>query len=67
MRYRELLSEIEEIRPPSYPSYPLNHAWHLFIIRLDTDKTGVSSDDLMEKLKLKNIGTSLHFRAVHFQ
>jgi UDP-4-amino-4-deoxy-L-arabinose-oxoglutarate aminotransferase len=65
--YRERLAEIDEILPLSNPSYPIKHAWHLFIVRLDTDKAGMSRDDFMRELKQRNIGTGLHFRAVHLQ
>ena len=68
MRYRERLSEVDEILPLADPSYPMKHSWHLFIVRLDTDnKAGLSRDDFMRELKAKNIGTGLHFRAVHLQ
>ena len=45
----------------------MKHSWHLFIIRLDIDKVGLSRDAFMEELKKRNIGTGLHFRAVHLQ
>jgi len=67
MRYRERLAEVDEILPLSDPPYPIKHAWHLFIIRLDTDKASLSRDQFMSELKQKNIGTGLHFRAVHLQ
>ena len=67
MRYLQLLSEMEEILPLSVPENTTGHAWHLFIIRLHTDKAKMSRDTFMEKLKKKNIGTGLHFRAVHQQ
>ncbi|MBC8217423.1 MAG: UDP-4-amino-4-deoxy-L-arabinose aminotransferase [Planctomycetes bacterium] len=67
LRYRERLNEVDEIMPLSDPAYPMKHAWHLFIVRLDTDKVGLSRDDFMRELKLRNIGTGLHFRAVHLQ
>ncbi|MBL7225859.1 MAG: UDP-4-amino-4-deoxy-L-arabinose aminotransferase [Desulfobacteraceae bacterium] len=67
IRYRELLSEIDEILPLSVPPDTTRHAWHLFIVRLDTDRTGLSRDDFMDRLKQRNIGTGLHFRAVHLQ
>ena len=65
--YRERLAEIDEIIPLGDPPYPLKHAWHLFIVRLDTDRAGLSRDDFIRKLKQRNIGTGLHFRAVHLQ
>ena len=49
------------------PAYPIEHAWHLFIVRLDTAKAGMSRDRFMEELKQRNIGTGLHFRAAHTQ
>ena len=67
MRYLQLFSEMEEILPLSVPENTTGHAWHLFIIRLNTDKTKISRDVFMERLKKKNIGTGLHFRAVHQQ
>ena len=49
------------------PSYPIRHAWHLFIVRLDTDRARMTRDEFMEELKRRNIGTGLHFRAAHLQ
>jgi UDP-4-amino-4-deoxy-L-arabinose-oxoglutarate aminotransferase len=67
MRYRERFEQVDEILPLCDPPYPIKHAWHLFIVRLDTDKAGLSRDDFMAELKQRNIGTGLHFRAVHLQ
>jgi UDP-4-amino-4-deoxy-L-arabinose-oxoglutarate aminotransferase len=67
MLYRKRLAEIDELIPLGDTSYPVRHAWHLFIVRLDTDKAGISRDDFMKELKSLNIGTGLHFRAVHLQ
>jgi UDP-4-amino-4-deoxy-L-arabinose-oxoglutarate aminotransferase len=67
MRYRERLDEIDEILPLSDPSYPIRHAWHLFVVRLDTDRAQLSRDDFMKELAHRNIGTGLHFQAVHLQ
>ncbi|MGE5293995.1 MAG: aminotransferase class I/II-fold pyridoxal phosphate-dependent enzyme [Solirubrobacterales bacterium] len=67
MQYRQRLSEVEELTPLSDPSYPMRHAWHLFIVRLDIDKAGLTRDEFMARLKQRNIGTGLHFRAVHLQ
>jgi UDP-4-amino-4-deoxy-L-arabinose-oxoglutarate aminotransferase len=65
--YRERLVEIEEIQPLAVPNYSHKHSWHLFVVRLDTDKVSMSRNDFMEELKKRNIGTGLHFRAVHQQ
>ena len=65
LRYRELLSGIDEILPLSDPSYDFKHAWHLFVVRVVKGK--LNRDEFMAALKEKNIGTGLHFRCVHLQ
>jgi len=65
--YREKLLGIDEILPLTGPAYPIKHAWHLFIVRLDIDRAGIKRDEFMRELKKRNIGTGLHFRAVHLQ
>lgn len=65
--YREKLKNIPELIPLKNPPWPMRHAWHLFIVRLDTDRARMGRDDFMEALKRLNIGTGLHFRAVHLQ
>ena len=67
MHYRDRLAEMDEIRPLATPSYPHKHSWHLFIIRLDAHTSKLSRKDFMEELKRRNIGTGLHFQAVHQQ
>ncbi|MDO6407094.1 UDP-4-amino-4-deoxy-L-arabinose aminotransferase [Pantoea phytobeneficialis] len=51
--------------PLSLPTWAHQHAWHLFIIRVDEARCGISRDGLMEALKAQDIGTGLHFRAAH--
>lgn len=66
MRYRDRLAGIPEIRPLADPTgYAFEHAWHLFVVRVDSPK--LSRDEFMAKLKAENIGTGLHFRCAHLQ
>jgi len=65
--YSELLQDIPEILPLGFPDYDFRHAWHLYIVRLDVERAGISRDAFMEELKKLYIGTGLHFRAVHTQ
>ncbi len=65
--YREQLADIDEIRPLAVPGYPHRHAWHLFVIRLDIERAGMDRDAFMQALKDRNIGSGIHFRAVHRQ
>ncbi len=65
--YLEVLADVEAITPLTLPDYAMLHCWHLFIIRLDIDRAGISRDEFMAALKARNIGSGLHFRAVHQQ
>ena len=65
--YREKFRNVGEILPLAIPDYPLKHAWHLFVVRVDEDKAGMNRDRFMAELKARNIGTGLHFRAAHLQ
>ncbi|MGV3346176.1 UDP-4-amino-4-deoxy-L-arabinose aminotransferase [Enterobacteriaceae bacterium LUAb1] len=55
------------LQPLALPGWPHQHAWHLFIIRIDEACCGLSRDQFMQALKEQNIGSGLHFRAVHTQ
>lgn len=66
-RYLEKLADIDGILPLSFPDCPHDHSWHLFVVRLDVDKAGMSREDFMVRLQEENVGTGLHFRAVHKQ
>ncbi len=65
LRYRELIADIPELLPLSDPSYDFKHAWHLFVVRVNSSK--ITRDEFMAELKKRNIGTGLHFRCVHLQ
>ena len=66
-RYHELLADMDEILPLGVPPYPMRHTWHLFVVRLDTERAGMDRDTFMAELKRRNIGTGIHFKAVHTQ
>ncbi|MDD2467755.1 MAG: aminotransferase class I/II-fold pyridoxal phosphate-dependent enzyme [Desulfobulbus sp.] len=66
-RYLELLAEVPEILPLGLPAYPMRHAWHLFIVRVNSKKAGMDRDSFMAALKERNIGTGIHFKAAHLQ
>ncbi len=40
-------------------------AWHLFPIRIREGALAITRDEMIEKLRERNIGTSVHFIAVH--
>lgn len=64
-QYLDLLSGVDGVTPLSLPEYDFKHAWHLFIVRVDSPD--ICRNDFMEALKKYNIGTGLHFMAAHVQ
>lgn len=64
--YEELLAGVEEIGRPGVPTYDHFHTWHLYPVRV-LDAAGLVRDDFMAALGRRNVGTGLHFRAVHTQ
>ncbi len=67
LHYRKQLSGIAEILPLSDPPYHIKHSRHLFIVRLDIEKAGMTRETFMKELKQRNIGTGIHFLAAHVQ
>lgn len=63
--YTKLLANVPGIVPLEVPKYSMQHAWHLFIVRVDEELARIGRDDFMAKLKARGIGTGVHFRAVH--
>lgn len=53
------------VQPLSVPTYPQQHAWHLFILRIDEQRCGMDREAFMKALQEQNIGTGIHFIATH--
>lgn len=65
-RYKKELSILPLILPPETAPNS-THAMHLFIIMIDSEKTKVTRDELISRLHRKNIGTGVHYIALHLQ
>ncbi|MDR4503527.1 MAG: DegT/DnrJ/EryC1/StrS aminotransferase family protein [Candidatus Scalindua sp.] len=63
--YDDLLMEVEGITRPRRVLYDIRHSWHLYTILVDKEKAGISRDEFMQEMKKRNIGTGIHFLAVH--
>ena len=59
-----MLKEVPEIITPVEKEYT-RHSYHLYPVLIDIDKTGVTRDDFIKRLKENNIGTSVHFIPLH--
>ncbi|MDN3219587.1 UDP-4-amino-4-deoxy-L-arabinose aminotransferase [Pseudomonas nunensis] len=53
------------VQPLTIPAYAQQHAWHLFILRIDADRCGLDREAFMKALQEQNIGTGIHFIATH--
>jgi len=62
--YLEALAEVEEVSLPVEQDW-VEHAWHLFIVRLHLDKLSRSRDEIAQDLRRENIGTGVHFYGLH--
>lgn len=64
-RYQEALMDWAQWSLPKRPSYDHRHAWHLYTPLINEQAANMNRDEFMLKMKEKNIGTGLHYRAVH--
>jgi perosamine synthetase len=63
-RYAEALSGVEEIDLPPCRD-EVEHSWHLYIVRIRTDRIVATRDRIIQDLKVAGIGTSVHFIPLH--
>ena len=54
-----------KVKPLGLPGYPQEHAWHMFMVRVDPALCGMERNAFMEALKERGIGTGIHFLAAH--
>lgn len=63
-RYRDALADCAEIELPACRPH-VQHAWHLFIVRLHHDRLNIHRDQVIAELAAAGIGTSVHFIPLH--
>jgi dTDP-4-amino-4,6-dideoxygalactose transaminase len=63
-RYDESFSDLPEVRLPVVRE-GVDHAWHLYVVRLQLDRLRINRNDFIDQLKTRNIGTSVHFIPLH--
>jgi perosamine synthetase len=62
--YDEGFAALPEIKRPVRAPYS-DHAWHLYIIQLETERLGIDRAEFITALKGQGIGTSVHFIPLH--
>ena len=62
--YDQELSALPEIERPPHGELG-RHAWHLYVIRLNTERLRLGRDEIIRRLLEHGIGTSVHFIPLH--
>jgi dTDP-4-amino-4,6-dideoxygalactose transaminase len=63
-QYTQALASIGAFRtPPVSPD--IQHAWHLFVVLVDSDKLWIHRDQVIEELRERGVGTAVHFIPLH--
>ncbi|HET9985611.1 MAG TPA: DegT/DnrJ/EryC1/StrS family aminotransferase [Longimicrobiales bacterium] len=62
--YQDAFADVEALeRPVERPE--VEHAWHLYVLRLAPERLRIDRDEFIRELGARNIGTSVHFIPVH--
>jgi len=64
-RYQEALSDWAQWTLPQRPAYDHLHSWHIYTPLINEDVAHMNRNEFMLAMKERNIGTGLHYRAVH--
>lgn len=43
----------------------VQHAWHLYVLRLNPDRLGITRNEFIRQMRERNIGCSVHFIPIH--
>lgn len=63
-RYTKQLSSLDAFATPAVP-LDVQHAWHLYVLQVNEDILDISRDRIIDELKARGIGTSVHFIPLH--
>lgn len=59
-RYNQAFGALEELRIPAQRAN-IDHAWHIYALRLHPDKLKISRNEFIDELRCRNIAASVHF------
>jgi perosamine synthetase len=62
--YNEAFGALPELQTPAERA-DCQHAWHLYILRLNLERLRIDRAEFIQELKQLNIGTSVHFIPLH--
>ena len=64
-QYNREFADIAELALPAHAPYDQRHAWHLYTPLVRIEKLDINRDQFMDELKKRNIGSGLHYKAIH--
>jgi dTDP-4-amino-4,6-dideoxygalactose transaminase len=64
--YNAALAPLEGVRPIPQVM-PGRHAYHLYVVEIDPEKSARSRDEVMEFLQEHNVGVGVHYYGMHLQ
>jgi dTDP-4-amino-4,6-dideoxygalactose transaminase len=62
--YTQAFAAEEALEPPVRRPY-VEHAWHLYVLRIRPELLRIGRDRFIDELTTRNIGTSVHFIPIH--
>lgn len=62
--YKQALGDDEAFELPTQRP-EIQSAWHLYVLRLWPERLSVGRNEFIEQLRMRNIGTSVHYRPLH--
>jgi perosamine synthetase len=65
MRFNEAFADMPELQVPPVGGSGDQHAWHLYLLRLNTSRLSIGRNEFVERLRTQNIGVSVHFIPLH--
>ncbi len=63
--YNREFADVPELALPTYAHYAQRHAWHLYTPLVRIEQLAIDRDQFMAELKTHNIGSGLHYKAIH--
>lgn len=63
-KYNKALGSLETYHIPQVAE-DVQHAWHLYVVLIEPSALGIHRDQVIEELRQRGIGTSVHFIPLH--
>ncbi|HLO27098.1 MAG TPA: DegT/DnrJ/EryC1/StrS aminotransferase family protein [Geobacteraceae bacterium] len=63
--YNREFADVAELQTPAYAPYSQRHAWHIYTPLVRIERLAIDRDRFMAELKALNIGSGLHYKAIH--